>query len=77
MKRINLFTIPLLILVGWLLASCDKSSSTTPDEVSLKVETTKLELAVGETAQIKYTVTPSDARPVSYTHLTLPTKRIV
>ena len=62
MKRINLFTIPLLILVGWLLASCDKSSSTTPDEVSLKVETTKLELAVGETAQIKYTVTPSDAR---------------
>ena len=62
MKRINLFTTPLLILVGWLLASCDKSSSTTPDEVSLKVETTKLELAVGETAQIKYTVTPSDAR---------------
>lgn len=61
MKRINLFSIPLLILVGWLLASCDKSSSTTPDEVSLTVETTTLELAVGETAQIKYTVTPSDA----------------
>ena len=62
MKRIDLFTIPLLLLVGWLLASCDKSSSTTPDEVSLTVETTTLELAVGETAQIKYTVTPSDAR---------------
>lgn len=62
MKRIALFTIPLLLLVGWLLASCDKSSSTTPDEVSLTVETTTLELAVGETAQIKYTVTPSDAR---------------
>lgn len=62
MKRIDLFSIPLLLLVGWLLTSCDESSSTTLDEVSLNVETTTLELAVGETAQIKYTVTPSNAQ---------------
>ena len=73
-------TILILLCLSLVFAACGTAEEETVEEPAVVEETESLDAPATTTAQvldkIVFGFVPS-AEPVSYTHLTLPTKRIV